>query len=67
MRYEVTGPTMQTVSIDRAIGEAVYGRTASMAWMTQSIRMDTHTGGGIFAGIKRALPGGILRSIIGEN
>ena len=58
MRYEVTGTTMQTVSIDLAQGESLYSQTASMAWMSPSIRMDTHTGGGIFAGIKRALAGG---------
>ena len=58
MRYEVTGTTMQTVSIDLAQGESLYSQTASMAWMSPSIRMDTHTGGGLFAGIKRALAGG---------
>ena len=58
MRYKVTGTTMQTVSIDLAQGESLYSQTASMAWMTPSIRMDTHTGGGIFAGIRRALAGG---------
>ena len=58
MRYEVSGTTMQTVSIDLAPGESLYSQTASMAWMSPSIRMDTHTGGGIFAGIKRALAGG---------
>ena len=58
MRYEVTGTTMQTVSVDLAQGESLYSQTASMAWMSPSIRMDTHTGGGIFAGIKRALAGG---------
>lgn len=58
MRYEVTGTTMQTVSIDLARGESLYSQTASMAWMSPSIRMDTHTGGGLFAGIKRALAGG---------
>ena len=58
MRYEVTGTTMQTVSIDLAQGESLYSQTASMAWMSPSMRMDTHTGGGLFAGIKRALAGG---------
>ena len=58
MRYEVTGTTMQTVSIDLVQGESLYSQTASMAWMSPSIRMDTHTGGGIFAGIRRALAGG---------
>jgi len=60
MRYEVSGTTMQTVSIDLDRGEQLFSQTASMAWMTPTIRMDTHTGGGIFAGLKRAMSGGGL-------
>jgi uncharacterized protein (TIGR00266 family) len=60
MRYEVTGTTMQTVSIDLARGEQLYSQTSSMAWMTPTIRMDTHTGGGILEGLKRAIAGGGL-------
>ncbi|MFM5918519.1 MAG: TIGR00266 family protein [Novosphingobium sp.] len=60
MRYEVTGTTMQTVSIDLVPGESIYSQTASMAWMSPSIRMDTHTGGGLWAGLKRAMGGGGL-------
>lgn len=60
MRYEISGTTMQTVSIDLAPGEHLYSQTASMAWMSDGIRMDTHTGGGLFAGIKRAIGGGGL-------
>ncbi len=60
MRYEISGTTMQTVSIDLDRGERLYSQTASMAWMTDTIRMDTHTGGGIFAGLKRAMSGGGL-------
>ena len=60
MRYEITGTTMQTVSIDLERGEQLYSQTASMAWMSDTIRMDTHTGGGLFAGLKRAMSGGGL-------
>jgi uncharacterized protein (TIGR00266 family) len=60
MRYDLSGTTMQTVSIDLARGETVYSQTASMAWMSDGIRMDTHTGGGLFAGLKRAIGGGGL-------
>ncbi len=58
MRYEISGTVMQTVSIDLTPGEVLYSQTASMAWMSPSIRMDTHTGGGLFAGLKRAFSGG---------
>ena len=60
MRYEITGTTMQTVSIDLSPGEQLFSQTASMAWMTDNIRMDTNTGGGLFAGLKRAMAGGGL-------
>ena len=60
MRYEVHGTTMQTVAIDLAPGESVYSQTNSMAWMNDTIEMNTHTGGGLWAGIKRSLGGGGL-------
>ena len=60
MRYDISGTTMQTVSIDLAAGERLYSQTATMAWMSDGIRMDTHTGGGLFAGLKRAVSGGGL-------
>ena len=60
MRYDVAGTVMQTVSINLQRGEQVYSQTAAMAWMTENIAMDTHTGGGLFAGLKRAMSGGSL-------
>ena len=60
MRYEVSGTTMQTVSIDLEAGERLYSQTHSMAWMSDTIAMQTHTGGGLFAGLKRAVGGGTL-------
>lgn len=58
MHYEVTGTVMQTVSIDLQRGEQVFSQTHALAWMSDGIRMDTHTGGGILAGITRSLSGG---------
>src|SRR5580658_3717394 len=60
MRYEISGTTMQTVAIDLAPGEVIYSQTAAMAWMSDSINMNTNTGGGLFAGLKRSLTGGSL-------
>ena len=60
MRYDISGTTMQTVSIDLDRGEHLYSQTATMAWMSDGIHMDTHTGGGLFAGLKRAVSGGGL-------
>jgi uncharacterized protein (TIGR00266 family) len=60
MKYELSGTVMQTVSIDLEPGERIVSQTHQMAWMNESIRMDTHTGGGLFAGLKRAMSGGSL-------
>ena len=60
MEFNVSGTTMQTVSIDLAPGEQVYSQTSTMAWMSDGIRMETHTGGGFLAGLKRSLSGGSL-------
>jgi uncharacterized protein (TIGR00266 family) len=60
MRYEINGTTMQTVAIDLAPGEVIYSQTAAMAWMSDSVSMNTNTGGGLFAGLKRSLTGGSL-------
>ena len=60
MRYEINGNIMQTVAIDLAPGETVYSQTNTMAWMNDQITMNTHTGGGLFAGLKRTFGGGSL-------
>lgn len=58
MQYEISGSTMQTVSIDLEPGETVFSQTHAMAWMSDGIDMHTNTGGGLFAGLKRAMSGG---------
>ena len=60
MHYDISGTVMQTVSIDLARGETIYAQTHAMAWMSDGITMDTHTGGGLFAGLTRAMSGGSL-------
>ncbi|RFB79212.1 TIGR00266 family protein [Methylovirgula sp. 4M-Z18] len=58
MRYQISGTVMQTVAIDLAPGETVYSQTNCMAWMNDAVRMDTHTGGGFLAGLRRSFGGG---------
>ncbi|HVJ42295.1 MAG TPA: TIGR00266 family protein [Dongiaceae bacterium] len=58
MKYQISGTTMQTVEIDLAPGETVYSQTHAVAWMNDRINMETNTGGGFFAGLKRSLGGG---------
>lgn len=58
MQYRISGTVMQTVEVDLAPGEVVYSQTSTMCWMNDAITMDTHTGGGFLAGLKRSLGGG---------
>lgn len=58
MQYDISGTVMQTLSIALSSGESVFAQTHGMAWMTDQIEMQTHTGGGMFAGLKRAFGGG---------
>jgi len=58
MRYELTGTVMQTLAIDLNPGESVFSQTNCMCWMNDAIEMNTHTGGGFLAGLKRSFGGG---------
>jgi uncharacterized protein (TIGR00266 family) len=58
MKYEISGTIMQTVAVDLAPGEVIYSQTNCMCWMNDAVEMNTHTGGGFLAGIKRSLTGG---------
>jgi len=60
MKFQITGTTMQAVSIDLEPGEEIYSQTSMMAWMTDGLQMDTNTGGGLWAGLKRSFSGGGL-------
>jgi uncharacterized protein (TIGR00266 family) len=58
MQYQITGSVMQTVALDLLPGEAVFSQTNCMCWMNDAIEMNTHTGGGFFAGLTRSVGGG---------
>ena len=58
MQFNITGTTMQTVSIDLQAGETIYSQRNMMAWMTDTVQMNTTTGGGLFASLKRSFAGG---------
>ena len=58
MHYEINGTIMQTLALNLSAGDVIYSQTNSMAWMSDGIRMDTHTGGGILEGLKRSFGGG---------
>ncbi len=58
MNSTITGTNMQTLQVELAPGESVYCQTHAMAWMTDNVQMDTHTGGGLLSGLMRSLSGG---------
>lgn len=58
MQFHITGAVMPTVAIHLAEGEKVYSQTSAMCWMSETIEMDTHAGGGFFAGLQRSMAGG---------
>jgi uncharacterized protein (TIGR00266 family) len=60
MKYRIDGTVMQTLCIELEQSEQVYSQTHALAWMNDRISMDTHTGGGLMAGIMRGLSGGSL-------
>jgi uncharacterized protein (TIGR00266 family) len=60
MKHVIHGTTLQTLEIDLAPGEMVFSQTHQMAWMTQYMKMDTNTGGGLIKGLMRSLSGASL-------
>jgi len=55
--YRLIGDDMQAVVITLDAKESVQAEAGSMMFMSDSIEMDTGTGGGLFKGMKRALAG----------
>jgi uncharacterized protein (TIGR00266 family) len=58
MQFNISGTTMQTVSIDLQAGETIFSQRNVMGWMTDNVQMNTTTGGGFLSAIKRSLSGG---------
>ncbi|HBA97305.1 MAG TPA: TIGR00266 family protein [Lachnospiraceae bacterium] len=58
MRYRIVGSTMPAVEVVfDAAGESMYTQSGGMAWMSDGIRMDTNTTGGILKGVGRMFAG----------
>lgn len=57
MKYKLSGTVMQTVNFELKKGEKIYSESGNMAWMSDNIKMDTSTRGGLVEGIKRRLSG----------
>lgn len=53
----VEGQESQTVTIDLEPGQVLRAESGSMLYMTEGVKMETTTGGGLSAGFKRLLTG----------
>jgi len=57
MKYEIKGGNLPVVLVTMARGESVFTESGGMSWMTDGIKMDTNTKGGILKGLRRSLSG----------
>ncbi len=55
--YRIIGSELQMVEIELDQGEGVRAEAGALVYMEAGIEMETGTGGGIFAGFKRAISG----------
>lgn len=55
--YKIDGDDFQFVHVRLAPREAVRAEPGAFLWMEQGIEMETSTGGGLLAGLKRAIGG----------
>jgi uncharacterized protein (TIGR00266 family) len=60
LRYHIMGTVQQTVGVELTPGQTVYSEAGAMSWMTSSISMNTHSGGGLGSMFKRAVSGASL-------
>lgn len=55
--YRIVGYEMQAVSVALGAGQAVMAEPGALLYMRGAVEMQTSTGGGLLAGVKRALAG----------
>lgn len=57
MQTKVTGDFLPVLTCKLGKGEQLFTESGGMAWMTQGIKMETNTNGGLVKGLGRALAG----------
>ena len=60
LRYHILGTVQQTVGVELNPGQVIYSDAGAMSWMTATITMNTHSGGGLGGMLKRAVSGASL-------
>lgn len=57
MKAEIAGGNLPVLTCKLEKGDAIFTETGGMSWMTEGIKMETNTNGGIMKGLGRALSG----------
>lgn len=57
MKVEIAGGNLPVLTCKLEKGDAIFTETGGMSWMTEGIKMETNTNGGIMKGLGRALSG----------
>ena len=58
MKYEIIGNTMPAVEVSfDSAGESMFTQSGGMAWMSEGVKMDTNTRGGVLKGLGRVFAG----------
>jgi uncharacterized protein (TIGR00266 family) len=60
MQYEIKGGNLPVVLVSLDRGESVFTESGGMSWMTEGMRMETNTKGGLLKGLRRSLSGDSL-------
>ena len=57
MEYQLIGDVMPAEEVRMQSGEAMYTQSGGMVWMSEGIKMDTNTNGGVLKGFTRKFAG----------
>ena len=57
MEYQLIGDVMPAVEVRMQSGKAMYTQSGGMVWMSEGIKMDTNTNGGVLKGFTRKFAG----------
>ncbi|MDV0446483.1 hypothetical protein MsAg5_03220 [Methanosarcinaceae archaeon Ag5] len=60
MKYEIKGTPFPVVTCHLEKGETMVSESGAMSWMTDKMKMETTTGGGLMKGLGRMLSGNSL-------
>ena len=60
IQYHILGTIQQTVAVDLNPNQIIFSDAGAMSWMTATVNMNTHSGGGLGGMLKRAVSGASL-------